>query len=184
MFTPTSTRLRRLLLRPCCALGLLLAAQTTWAVSYEVELTEQELQQRVTEMLPIKKEKMFVSVELREAKIDLLDDSDQIGVFSKIEINAPGGIHSAGTAKVKGSLRYLPQVGEFYFKDPEVQELNFDKIPDAMAPKLREMVTLVARTIFDSTPVYKFKQEDIKVKALLKSVSIKNNKIFLLFSAL
>jgi hypothetical protein len=69
------------------ALVLLLmsTSQTASALSYTMEITGQEIQQRVTAMMPIQVTKPPITVVFLDPKVRLLKDSDEVAVSSPLK---------------------------------------------------------------------------------------------------
>ena len=93
---------------------LSLLSQFAVALDYTQEITEQEIQEKISAFMPIEKKKYFVTVTLSNPIIDLLKESDEIGIRANIDASAPGGIKGSGEVMIKGTLDYEPKKGEFY----------------------------------------------------------------------
>jgi hypothetical protein len=159
-----------------CTLLLSLATEVR-AISYTVEITQQELQEKVEAMMPLKKKKLFVLVTLSEPQVELISESNEIGLQTKISIAGPG-ISESGIANIKGTLEYRPEKSAFYLLNPEVVGLNFDNLSSDMNGLA---INLAQKTIESATkkrPVYRFKDDKLKdqmAKALLQSIAVENN---------
>lgn len=168
------------MLRLIVSLFLLFASQAAMALSYTVEISEAELQEKVAEMMPLEKKKFFVTVIFSHPTIELAESANQIGIYSLLDISAPGGIKSKGDAKITGSLSYDAAKSEFYFKDPAIVAMKLDKVPADYLPTIKEIAQLVASKVLSSTPIYKLKGGDLKrdlAKSMLKSVTVKNRQL-------
>ncbi|MDH3976596.1 MAG: DUF1439 domain-containing protein [Deltaproteobacteria bacterium] len=159
-------------------MALIMCSQAAIAFSYTLEISEDELQSRVSAMMPIEKKKFFITVVLSNPHIDLAVGNNEIGVFSHIEIIAPGGIKGTGNAKISGSLSYDSEKGEFYFENPKIVMLESEKIPPNLLPKVKDVVQVAVSQFLSVKPVYKLKDKNIKqklVKAVLQSVRVESN---------
>lgn len=168
------------MLRLIIALCLLWSSQTAMALSYTLEISEQELQETIAAMMPIEKKKYFVSVIFSHPKIELAEHANQIGVYSQIDIAAPGGVKSSGNTKVTGSLSYDAQKSEFYFKNPTIVEIKMEKVPELYMATIKEIAQLIASKILATTPIYKLKGGDLTrdlTKSMLKSVVVENKQL-------
>ena len=67
------------------SLLLMLSAHVASALSYTMEITEQEIQQRVTAMMPIQVTKPPITVVFLDPKVRLLKDSDEVAVSSPLK---------------------------------------------------------------------------------------------------
>jgi len=168
------------------AISLLVIAQTSFAFSYTLEISESELQKKVSAMMPMKKENMLVVVTVSDPKVDLIKESNEIGVFTNIEVIALGSLKGSGRANITGTLKYDAQKGEFYFRDPTVVSLEVDNVAKKFIPKIKAITQLAITKAMSVYPVYKFKGDNIKhklAKAALKSVTVEQEKLLVTLSA-
>lgn len=161
---------------------LYLVSQMVSALDYTQEITEQEIQEKVSAFMPIEKKKYFVTIKISNPKIDLIKESNEIGILASIEANAPGGIKGKGKVMIKGTLEYDPKKGEFYFKNPTIISLAIDKVNDNIIPKIQGIAQAALSKVMTVYPVYKFKDDNLKhtlAKAVLKSLKVENEKLLL-----
>ncbi len=153
---------------------LLALSVNVHAISYTIEVSEQELQEKVEAMMPLKKKKLFFLVTLSEPQVELISESNEIGLQAKLSISGPG-LSEEGTANIRGTLEYRPEKGAFYLLDPKIVGLNFDNLSSDMNDLA---INLAQKTIVSAAkkrPVYRFKEDKLKdqmAKALLQSVSV------------
>lgn len=158
--------------------ALLMCSQIAMAFSYTLKITEEELQSKVSAMMPIEKKTFFITIILSKPDIDLSVGNNEIGVFSHIDVMAPGGINGTGKARITGSLRYDSEKSEFFFKNPKIVSLESGDIPPHLLPKVRDVAQLAASQFLSTRPVYRLSDDNLKqklVKAVLQSVNVKNN---------
>ena len=158
--------------------ALILYAQVALAFSYTLQISEDELQAKVSDMMPIEKKKFFITVILSNPHIDLAVGNNEIGLFSHIEILAPGGIKGEGKAKISGSLSYDSEKSEFYFKNPKIVNLQSENIPPNLLPKVKQIAQLAASQFLSVRPIYKLTDKNLKqrlAKAVLQSVKVEKN---------
>lgn len=168
------------MLRLFIALLLLSASQVATALSYTLEISEQELQEKIAAMMPLEKKKFFVTVIFSHPKVELAENANQIGIYSQLDIAAPGGITSTGSTKITGTLSYDAAKSEFYFKNPAVVEMKIGKVPELYVAAIKEIAQLIADKMLATMPVYKLKGGDLKhdmAKAMLKSVVVENKQL-------
>ncbi len=166
---------------------LMFLSPTIMAISYTVEISEAKLQQKVLAMMPMEKRSFIFTVTLSEPEIELIEGSNQIGVFTHIKIVIPGLVKGTGRAKIAGSLSYKSETSEFFFKDPSIEKLEIDKVPERYIPKVKKIVQKIASKILATRPIYKLKDDNLKhklAKAMLKSVAVKDKKLLLEMSVL
>lgn len=154
------------------------SAQST----YTLEITEQELQEKIQHKMPIQKKKFFVTVTLSDPKVALLLGKDRIDVESNIDALLPGGVTAKGRGNIEGRVEYLPQSGEFYFVDPQVISLAVDNVAAKHQETIRKVADFAAKSALKRLPVYRFKDNNLKqklAKAVLKSVHVENGRLLL-----
>jgi len=59
---------------------LSVVSQVVFALEYIQEITEQEIQKKVSTLMPIEKKKYFVTVKISNPEIDLIKETDEIGI--------------------------------------------------------------------------------------------------------
>jgi Protein of unknown function (DUF1439) len=174
------------MLRILLCITLLIISQLALAFSYTLEITEQELQDKVSAMMPMEKKKYFVTVRMFDPEVDLSKESNEIGVFTNIEVITPGGFRSTGRANIKGTLSYDSEKGAFYFHNPTIVSLEVDKLPEKFSPKVKKITQLAVTKAMSVYPIYKFKDNKIKhklAKAVLESIAVKNESLHVTLSA-
>lgn len=166
------------------SLSLLLLCYSTYAfaLSYTVEISEAELQEKIAQVMPIEKKKLFINLIFSHPQIDLAIGDNQIGISSQIDVSAPGGIKSTGQAKIKGSLRYEGTTGVFYFQNPTIVQLQLDAMPDSFMPAIQEIAQLVVNKKLANLAIYRLKDNDLQqslLKYALKSIAIANKQLLI-----
>lgn len=168
------------MLRLIALLTLLLLSQVAMALTYTLAISEAEIQEKVASMMPIERKRFFVTAIFSHPKIELAEKANEVGIHSQIDIKALGGIESTGKTKITGTLSYDKNKAEFYFKNPVVVNLAFDKMPASYLPILKNIVQLVITKLLSSTPIYKLKGGDLKhdlTKTMIKSVTVENKQL-------
>ncbi|HED35710.1 MAG TPA: DUF1439 domain-containing protein [Gammaproteobacteria bacterium] len=168
------------------AIFLMASTQLAMAFSYTLEISEQDLQEKISKMMPMEKKKYFVTVILSSPEVSLADGNNEIGVFSHVKVIAPGGIQGTGKVSITGSLRYDSDKGEFFFNHPEIVSLEVDDVPEKYLPNIKNIAQSVVGKVLATRPVYKFKDDNLKhklAKSVLESIKIENRKLFVKLSA-
>ena len=164
-------------------LGLLfLFSSHAKALSYTLEISEAELQEKLSQIMPLEKKKLFISVIFSHPKIDLAVGNNQIGFYTQIDVVAPGGINSTGSAKIKGSLSYEGSQGAFYFKNPVLVDMQLRDIPNVYLPSIKEIAQLIINNKLSSIALYKLKNDDLEqslLKYTLKSIVVENRQLLI-----
>lgn len=163
------------------AVILMMTAQAAMALSYTLEIPEQELQSKVSAMMPLEKKKYFITMVLSKPVVDLVEGDNRISVFTQIDVKAPGGIKGSGKTKISGSLSYDQETASFFFKDPQIVDLDIAKVPASLMPKIKKLAQTAASKVLASRPIYKLKDGILKhklAKSLLESITVKNEVLF------
>ena len=161
-------------------LAIVLLMSWQQAQAYTLEISAEELQAKVTAMMPIEKKKFFVTVTLSNPAVDLAVGDNKIGIFSDIKLRTPGGVSGSGSLKVTGALKYVADEGAFYLQSPQIISLESTDISANMLPKVRELAQLAVQEFLARKPVYRLQDDNIKhnlAKAVLQSLKVENNKL-------
>lgn len=164
---------------------LLIIANTSWAYSYTVELTEAQLQQQLASMMPVTREQMFVTVTLSEPILELGNGGDKIGVFSSLDITAPGGIKGTGRAKIEGRISYKKQTGEFFLYNPTITHIEIDQVPAQFHSNIKQLAQLGLNGALKGKPIFKLDDTNSQqkmAKSMLQSVKIEPGKLLITLS--
>jgi len=162
-------------------------SQISMALTYTIKLSEAELQKKVEAMMPIEKKKLFFKLILSEPKIELIEGSNEVGLFTHIDIDSKLGIKGAGRAKITGALSYNSDSNEFFFKNSKIQQLEIDRVSQKDIHQIKGLVQKVVSKILAKRPVYRLKDDDLKHKlarSVLQSVTVKDKKLLLELSVL
>ena len=161
---------------------LAVTSSSVYAFTYNLEITEQELQEKIQQKMPIQKTKYFVTVTLSEPKVVLMNGSDRIDIESNIKALIPGDITAKGRGNIEGTIEYVQQSGEFYFTNPEVRSLNIENVAVKYQASIRKVADIAAKSALKRFPIYRFKDDNLKqelAKAVLKAVHVENGKLIL-----
>jgi hypothetical protein len=105
-------------------------------------------------------------------------------VSTSIDVSAPAGLKATGAAKIRGSLSYDAATGEFFFKNPSVDEFEVNGLPEKYRPTVRKVAQLAAEKALSGRPIYALKDDDLKhklAKSALRSVTVKEGKLLVVF---
>lgn len=175
-----------MIIRILLALFLMASSQLAMAFSYTLEISEEELQEKISKMMPMEKKKYFVTVILSNPDVNLADGNNEIGVFSHVKVIAPGGIQGTGKVSIVGSLRYDADKGVFFFNDPEIVNIEVDDVPEKYLPNIKNIAQSVAGKVLATRPVYKLNDDNLKhklAKSVLQSIKVEKSKLLVELSA-
>ena len=147
------------------------------AFEYTVELTQEQLQEKVSALMPITKKTMLATVIINDAQLNLIEGTDKISINTSVKANALAGLAANGTLKIQGTLEYREKEAAFYFKNPEIIELNIEQIPAQFHAQVKKLAQQGASKALSRKPIYKLKEDNIKhslAKSMLKKIEVKN----------
>lgn len=161
---------------------MIMQCSAATAFSYTLGLTEQELQAKADQMMPLQKKKFFVTTTLTNPVIALLNSSNKISLSADVAVQAAGNINGSGSVTFNGALRYDNKSGSFYFDDLEITSLNIKQLSPAVLPKIKSSLQGVAQKVLATQPVYTFNDKNLKhqlAKSALKSILVKDQKLII-----
>ncbi len=152
------------------------------ALTYTVSVSEEKLQKKVAEMMPIKKNKSFYTLILSDPVTSIIEEHNEISVFVTVAIETWQGIKGSGKAKITGALSYNNETSEFFLKNFSLEHLEIDNISKIYSSGLRYIVHWLAAKTFETRAVYRLKDDNLKhklAKATLKSISVEGDELLL-----
>jgi hypothetical protein len=166
-------------------LATLVIANTSWAFSYTVEFTEQQLQQQISRLMPITKEHMLITVTLSDPVLELGGQNHNIGVTANMKIQAPGGIQGTGRTKIVGDISYKKENGSFYLYKPEIAHIEIDQIPAEFHANIRDLAQLALSNSISNKALFTLKDNNEQqrlAKSVLQSVTVTPGKLVIVLS--
>ncbi len=152
------------------------------AFSYTVEISEAELQAKVSAMMPMEKTAFFVTVILSNPNVDLTNGNNEIGFFSHIEVKMLGKIKGSGKVKITGTLSYEAEKTAFFFHEPKIVRLEIKNTSEKVTLSVKKVVGIAARKILATRPIYTLSDDNLKhklAKSVLKSIKVENEKLYI-----
>jgi len=161
---------------------LVLALCSSLASAYTIELTQQQLQERLEGMMPMHRDRYFMKVTLDQPVVDLAVGDGMLGFEGVITIDAPGNMGGEVAVKIAGELVYDPDQGAFFFKKPKILSLDTSQILSGNEAQVKSVIEPLASKYLERKPVYLLQDDDLKqqlAKAVLQSVTVEDNKLVL-----
>ena len=165
---------------------LVAVANLTYALSYTQEFTEAELQEKIEAVMPLEK-KHFASIILKNPKLDLLEESNELSIKIDIEAYVPGSVKNTGTATISGSISYDPTQGTFHLINPKVVDLHIDNVLEEHQSTIKNIAQLAITNAMAKLPIYKLNDDNLQqklAKSVLESVNIHNGKLLIKLNVL
>jgi len=163
-----------------------LAAFDTMAIGYTLKLSEAELQERVSAMMPLEKKQLFLTVVISDPQISLLPDTDQVGVFLNVDAIIASGLKGSGRGRVIGSLFYDKSLGAFFLKAPVLDSLQIDRLPAQLNQQIAKVSQAMIASTLASYPLYTLNDNDFKqkmAKSMIESIDVQDQQLLIKFAA-
>ncbi len=152
---------------------------STPLLAFEIEITPEQIQQVAEKQFPIKKQALFVQIELSNPKITLA--GQRLTLAMQIAAYYPNQTMSQGTTVVDGKLGYNEKSGEFLLIQPRVQEVTIEGLASQHNEWLRDIISpLVAQSV-TAVVLYRLDEKqfgDRMTKNSLKSITIRNGILY------
>jgi len=152
------------------------------ALSYTLEVSEQEVQQRVAEKMPLEKKWLAFKIILSNPHVDLIKGTKQVGLQVDVAVSGPGHLNGNGQAQASGELQYQADKAEFHLLDPKIISLHIDKVSADMQATIQAVAQTALSKALASLPIYRLKDDKLKdklAKAVLESIEVKNERFLL-----
>ena len=158
----------------------LLISGISLGADYKIEITQEQLQQQLVKMMPLKQEKMFVTVTLSSPVLELGIDGNKVGIFSNLDVIAPGGIKGTGRAKIVGTISYKKETGDFFLYKPTIAQIEIDQIPAEFHSNVKQLAQYALDSSIKNKPIFTLNDDNTQqkmAKSILKSVEVQPGKL-------
>jgi len=151
-----------------------------------IELTPDEIQERLDKAFPITEKYLMVfELTLADPEVQLAEGSDRVGFGLSAKTNVSVNKKDVtGRAFMTAGLRYDPEKGALFLADPQVERLQMSMLPEEYEDDAMLAANLAARKFLKEYEVYRLKQSDFKervVKFVLKDVAVRDGVLKLIF---
>ena len=153
---------------------------------YVFQLSETQLQQKLSERLPIQKKYLFiVEVILDNPRMMLVNGSNRVNAGLDVTLNIyidNDPLPLGGSIDMSGGIRYDAEAGSFYLTDPIVENLKIQGIPNKYAEHINKALTKALAEYYSERPIYTLSSLDIRqatTKIILKDVRVKNKELIM-----
>lgn len=150
--------------------------------SFDVYLTEAQLQERVDEAFPEERRHLALArVVLSEPRVNLFEGSDRIhfGLRARVSVTGVGEVLD-GSGTISGTIRYEPDEAAFFFDDIRIEELDTGDLSQRYEEPVREGAAVAAREALRRQPVYRLQDDDLRQAAarlILRDVRVVDGRL-------
>lgn len=129
-----------------------------------INLTEEQLQQRVEEAFPIEQRHLgLVLLTLSDPEVHLEERSDRLHYEMRVRATVFGaGEILNSRARVSGTVRYEPEEAAFFFDDLRIEDLEASGIPGEQREWVRQGLAAALRETLLRHPIYRLGREDLR----------------------
>lgn len=169
------------------AICLLTLSSLATALPYTLKVSEQELQDKLSKILPIERQAAYISAKIYDSRVDLIEGSDEVAVFTNIDLTVLGNIKGSGWTYVKGALTYNAEKGAFYLINPKIVSLEIENIPPDFIPEIKKIAQLSLEQALKVYPIYLFNDQKTQEKmanSSLQSILVKEQTLLINMSLL
>lgn len=168
------------------ALLLLAAAAAYWYLarqSYELRITQAQLEQKLADKLPLTRGYPLLSVTLANPRVRLNEQSERIDFGLDVTMALSSGAVRPpirSEVDISAGIRYDPQQGAFFLTDPVVDRLRLDGVNDRFMTTLNVVLSNAIAAFFAERPVYTLSSADPKqrlAQMVVKRVAVEKGEI-------
>ncbi|MCF6218108.1 MAG: DUF1439 domain-containing protein [Gammaproteobacteria bacterium] len=158
---------------------LTLLFTTPLLAGFEIEITPQQIQQVAEKQFPIKKQALFVQIELSNPKVTLT--GQRLSLAMQVVAAYPNQTISQGTVVVDGRLGYNEKSGEFLLIQPRVQTITVEGLASQHSKWLKDIISpLVAQSV-TTVVLYRLDENQFRdrmTKSSLKSITVREGTLY------
>ena len=143
-----------------------------FSCAYTLTIPESELNKRLQESFPVKKEIYFSKVVLDNPKLKLIGRNEGEVVFD-LDIVPPIGREIKGKVDAVGSFKFDPKTKTLYLVDLETKRIILNG-KTFLTKDTGEFLSLFFKSVLSKIPVYRFEGQKAK---LIKNIEIEKGKV-------
>ncbi len=150
-----------------------------------IELTEDQIQQRLDAIFPVEKSVLLIlDVTLSDPRVGLEDGADRVSFGMTATVMLPGdkpkSLTGAGT--ITAGLRYDAVQHAFFLDDPVIDKLEIQGIPIPYVERVNKVVMRLTRDRICNQPIYTLKPHELEqavARMVLKDLVVQDGKLII-----
>ncbi|NVK38017.1 MAG: DUF1439 domain-containing protein [Gammaproteobacteria bacterium] len=173
------------LIGKCLQLGLVFSilnwASLVYGFEQTLQFTQQELQQKLQTLTPIEKQTLLANIVLTDAKLELLEATNELAVTAFLDIDGLGGLHGNGSVTVQGGLRYEAKEGAFYLDHAKLTDLSIEQLSPSVISQIKPVVQDLLVQRLQAEPIYRLDKNDFRqslLQASLKTIEVQQQSLW------
>ncbi len=145
--------------------------------------TEAQLQQALSDRLPLTKSYFIFQVTLDHPRVTLMNGTDRVRAGLDITLNVRVGAQPlplAGSVDASGGIRYEPRTGQLFLTQPKIEHLALQGLPEQYSPPAAAALSRALDAYYATHPIHTLNAFDAKELAallVLKSVAIQQQQL-------
>ena len=151
---------------------------------YTIKIPENEIQEKMSEKLPITKSYFFIfQITLKNPRVVLENASNRVNggldIVLNIKINK-NPIPLGGSIDISGKVRYESELGAFFLTDPVIESISIQGVPEKHTDKANLAVTKALNEYYSKHPIYTLRSmngKEAATKMVLKNVVVENKEL-------
>lgn len=159
---------------------LTVSRQVVRALVYRLALSEKDLQEKLGQHFPIRKQKYLITLTLFNPEVVLHELRNRIGIRVGLTLNLPGGLMAQGYIETDGEIIYVASEGAFYLTSPDITALKIHPLPSNYLKPVRYMIRVALTRLFAETPIFRFRDNSIRhrmARQVFKNIEIRKGKL-------
>jgi hypothetical protein len=150
---------------------------------YVYQFTEAQLQQALSERLPLTRSYFVFQITLDHPRVTLVDRSDRVLAGLDVTLNVRLGeqpLPVAGSVDASAGIRYDPKTGQLFLTQSKIEHLVLQGMPGQYSSPVAAALSQALNTYYASHAIYTLDVLDAKqlaARLTLKSVVIRQRRL-------
>ncbi len=151
---------------------LVLFLFTAFSCTYNLTISELELNRKLQQNFPVEKEVYLSKIKLDNPKLKLLGNNKGEIAFD-LTLKPPIGKNIRGTIDAIGKFKFNPGTKTLYLVDLKVEKVTINRT-NILTESIKNLVSIVFKSLLKEVPVYRFKGEKAR---FIKNVNVEKGKV-------